>query len=740
MIAPNAGAACEPRSCEGPLTFTDAAAEAVVRNDIGKPTGDIMPSDVSEYYRFNGRLGNITSLCGVECLTALTYFNMSLNFSLSDISPLATMTTLTEIDMSVCPVSDISALQNLPNISIVRIIDTQVTDLSAFVNNPGIGSGDTIYAAGLPFGTVPTLCEQVYTLRARGVTVNTGTTEQCSGGTEGVEEGQMEGAVEGQPEGEGETEGALCYTLTVNVTGNGYVAVDPDVSCQSPGTVVTLRAFPDTNWQFDHWEGNVSNTGSALTNITMNQEETVTVTFVPQGTEGDLEGVGEGQTEGEGVEEGAVEGQPEGEGAEEGAVEGQMEGEGVEEGVEEGQMEGEGVEEGAEEGQMEGEGVEEGVMEGQVEGEEDLALCPDGSLFGQPVTPFADLFNFSFSDEAASNFMYESFSGVTEAIGGVVWWGITVEGNRSTACTRDPESYNVFFYADDAGVPGSLSAQYTVTPTRTEVGMVTQGPSTGVMLYRYEAALPVPVSLESGWFSVSGVGVFTGCYFQWASSEIGDDACVVLIPDGYLTVGPDLAFCLIPVVNVEGQAEGEGQMEGEGAEEGVVEGQPEGEGVVEGAEEGVIEGAEEGAEEGVVEGAEEGVVEGAEEGVVEGQPEGEGVVEGAEEGVAEGAIEGEGETGIHNADQDGDGLISLSELLRVIQFFNSFGYHCGLDTEDGYAPGPTGLKTCSPHDSDYNPQDWEINLSELLRLIQFFNSGGYFPCLGSEDGYCPGQV
>ena len=38
------------------------------------------------------------------------------------------------------------------------------------------------------------------------------------------------------------------------------------------------------------------------------------------------------------------------------------------------------------------------------------------------------------------------------------------------------------------------------------------------------------------------------------------------------------------------------------------------------------------------------------------------------------------------------------------------------------------------------PPDWEINLSELLRLIQFFNSGGYHRCLEGEDGFCPGPV
>ena len=86
-------------------------------------------------------------------------------------------------------------------------------------------------------------------------------------------------------------------------------------------------------------------------------------------------------------------------------------------------------------------------------------------------------------------------------------------------------------------------------------------------------------------------------------------------------------------------------------------------------------------------------------------------------------------------------MIDLSELLRVIQFFNSDEYSCGEATEDGYAPG-SGSHDCAPHTSDYNPQDWSVDLSELLRLIQFFNSDGYHYCPDeippTEDGYCPG--
>lgn len=96
----------------------------------------------------------------------------------------------------------------------------------------------------------------------------------------------------------------------------------------------------------------------------------------------------------------------------------------------------------------------------------------------------------------------------------------------------------------------------------------------------------------------------------------------------------------------------------------------------------------------------------------------------------------------HNADQNGDFQISLSELLRVIQFYNSGGLHCAEPetvTEDGYVPGPDPSKqACLAHHSDYDSDDWIISLSELLRLIQFFNSNGYVALCGSEDDFSPG--
>ncbi len=111
--------------------------------------------------------------------------------------------------------------------------------------------------------------------------------------------------------------------------------------------------------------------------------------------------------------------------------------------------------------------------------------------------------------------------------------------------------------------------------------------------------------------------------------------------------------------------------------------------------------------------------------------------------AAPGSVEvagGEGEgapEASHTADQNGDYRIRLTELLRLIQFYNAGAFHCEPGTEDGYAP-LSGGQTCARHDSDYNPWDWQIALVELLRLIQLYNSGGYHSCPEGEDGFCPG--
>lgn len=90
----------------------------------------------------------------------------------------------------------------------------------------------------------------------------------------------------------------------------------------------------------------------------------------------------------------------------------------------------------------------------------------------------------------------------------------------------------------------------------------------------------------------------------------------------------------------------------------------------------------------------------------------------------------------HSADTSADFEVNLGELLRVIQLYNSSEFHCEEGTEDGFAPGD-GDRACAPHDSDYDPQDWKILLTELLRVIQMYNARIYGLDPSSEDGYAP---
>lgn len=100
-----------------------------------------------------------------------------------------------------------------------------------------------------------------------------------------------------------------------------------------------------------------------------------------------------------------------------------------------------------------------------------------------------------------------------------------------------------------------------------------------------------------------------------------------------------------------------------------------------------------------------------------------------------------GEGTYHSADYNPpDYKISLSELLRVIQLYNSGSYHCDdTGSEDGYGPGMRSQRSCMQHDLDYTPRDWHISLTELLRIIQLYNSGGYHPDPYGEDGFSPGK-
>ncbi len=419
--------------------------------------------------------------------------------------------------------------------------------------------------------------------------------------------------------------------------------------------------------------------------------------------------------------------------------------------------------EGEIEGTIEGEGGVEGSEEGQVEGEIECignVVADGGFETGTPNTAWAEQ-SVSFGTPLCSEAMCGH---VTSPHSGLWWcWFGGNSGGDDASLTQalvipDVPSVTLQFYLkiSDAGAAGNITvlidgnavfaateadeAVYsTYAPVNADVSAYADGLS-HTLVFQSHTEGPINICVDD-------VCLSTGLAEGQVEGQLEGEGSAEGQAEG-ITEGSEEGLVEGEgVIEGEGIAEGqaEGVIEGEGIAEGQVEGVIEGEGIAEGQVEGVIEGEgiAEGQAEGVIEG--EGIAEGQAEGVIEGEGVSEGLPEGAPEGINEGAtegvVEGEEEDGFLTADQDKNGLINLSELLRVIQFFNSNGFHCEAGTEDGYAPGP-GDTSCEPYDSDYNLMDWHISLSELLRVIQFFNSGGYHYCPGesTEDGFCPGPA
>lgn len=93
----------------------------------------------------------------------------------------------------------------------------------------------------------------------------------------------------------------------------------------------------------------------------------------------------------------------------------------------------------------------------------------------------------------------------------------------------------------------------------------------------------------------------------------------------------------------------------------------------------------------------------------------------------------------HDSDYaPGDRKVNLSELLRLVQLYSTGGYGVNPASEDTFAPA-SGLQSGAPHTADCGPRNWRVDLNELLRVIQIYNSGGYHYCPDgtTEDGFMP---
>lgn len=108
----------------------------------------------------------------------------------------------------------------------------------------------------------------------------------------------------------------------------------------------------------------------------------------------------------------------------------------------------------------------------------------------------------------------------------------------------------------------------------------------------------------------------------------------------------------------------------------------------------------------------------------------------------------------HSADTNGDNLLELNELLRVIELYNTRNgsertgrYQLQPDSGDGFSSDPDSAPDATVilgkyHNADFN-RDAKIGLSELLRVIELYNyregtrrTGEYhFTLSDTDDGF-----
>jgi len=134
------------------VNFPDKNLEAVIRQAISKPLGDIFASDLQGLTSLNASGKSIANIEGLQYCTNLTTLfltdnqisNISViagltkltrlylyNNQISDISPLAGLTNLTELNLQKNQISNIGALAGLTNLAGLRLDINQISDISA---------------------------------------------------------------------------------------------------------------------------------------------------------------------------------------------------------------------------------------------------------------------------------------------------------------------------------------------------------------------------------------------------------------------------------------------------------------------------------------------------------------------------------------------------------------------------------------------------------------------------------
>ncbi len=111
------------------VSFPDPNLEAAIRRAIGKPTGDILSSDLHFLPSLDLGGNTIQNLTGLEYCKNLTTLVLIMN-QVSDITPLAGLTQLTELYLDFNQISDITPLTGLIQLTKLSLDINQISEIT----------------------------------------------------------------------------------------------------------------------------------------------------------------------------------------------------------------------------------------------------------------------------------------------------------------------------------------------------------------------------------------------------------------------------------------------------------------------------------------------------------------------------------------------------------------------------------------------------------------------------------
>lgn len=167
--------------------------------------------------------------------------------------------------------------------------------------------------------------------------------------------------------------------------------------------------------------------------------------------------------------------------------------------------------------------------------------CPADAFVGYiPVAPTSAVTSATGPGYVAA----QSFTGVDQLIGGISLWGLQLFHNGSAwaECFSDPMAFEIKFYEDNNGAPGTVTNTFTVSSA---AGITNELLFDAYPIYHFDFVFDSPVSMANGWFSVCTTN--QECWFLWVNTteDLGT-AMQYTSTGGWAAQDNSLPYCLIP--------------------------------------------------------------------------------------------------------------------------------------------------------------------------------------------------